>query len=112
MGRIIFILLLLIFISGCAERLDNSIEEKSPEIIPEEIETQPPTVPEEEPVEEKEEVIETTPEQTSEIPPAQEEPEIETELELIYPKLTYPDAYNGPLYATSEQVGNTAPTKQ
>jgi len=40
------------------------------------------------------------------------QPEIETELELIYPKLTYPNAYNGPLYATSEQVGNNAPTEQ
>lgn len=29
--------------------------------------------------------------------------------ELIYPSLTYDNAYNGPLYATSEQIGNEAP---
>lgn len=108
MKKIILIIVLLIFINGCSGQSQTSVEEKSPEMITEEIEPQPPTVPEEEPVE----VIETTPEQTSEIPLAQEEPEIETKLELIYPKLTYPNAYNGPLYATSEQVGNSAPTEQ
>lgn len=30
-----------------------------------------------------------------------------TELELIYPKLKYDGAYNGPLYATSEQIGGS-----
>lgn len=105
MKKIILMLIILIFfISGCAEE----IEEKPPEEPTEEIPT--------------EKIEEPPPE---EIPPAQEEPdietkeegnetqqEIETELELIYPKLTYPDAYNGPLYATSEQVGNSAPTEQ
>ena len=47
MKKIILILVLLIFVSGCGEQLQTSIEEKSPEIIPEEIETQPPTIPEE-----------------------------------------------------------------
>ena len=29
--------------------------------------------------------------------------------EIILPSLTYPDAYNGPLYATSEQIGDNYP---
>lgn len=32
--------------------------------------------------------------------------ETEEESELFYPALTYDGAYNGPLYATSEQIGN------
>ncbi len=40
------------------------------------------------------------------IPEETEEPE---SLEFFLPKLTYPDAYNGPLYATSEQIGSSAP---
>ena len=47
MKRIIFMLILIVFIMGCSEKLENPIEENSPEIIPEEIETQPPTAPEE-----------------------------------------------------------------
>ena len=30
-------------------------------------------------------------------------------VELFLPQLTYPQAYNGPLYATSEQIGDSAP---
>ena len=30
----------------------------------------------------------------------------ESSPELFQPLLTYPEAYNGPLYATSEQIGN------
>ncbi len=38
------------------------------------------------------------------------EPEkTEEAMELFPPQLTYPDAYNGPLYATSEQIGDSAP---
>lgn len=35
--------------------------------------------------------------------------EMEPAVEIFQPQLTYPDAYNGPLYATSEQIGDSAP---
>ncbi len=111
MKKIILMLILIVFIMGCSEQIENSVEETLPEITPEEIETQPPIVSEEIP-EEINNTITEEPQVNEPIEETQQEIKIVTKLELIYPKLTYPGAYNGPLYATSEQVGNTAPTKQ
>jgi len=55
-------------------------------------------------VEEVQEVVEETPEVIEPSP----EP-VKGEFQIFNPRLTYPGAYNGPLYATSEQVGDTAP---
>ena len=104
MKKIILILVLLFFIIGCAEQVSEE---------PTQIPTEEPEI--EQPLEEEipEEVDDTITEEPQVNEPIEEpQQEIETKLELIYPKLTYPDAYNGPLYATSEQVGNTAPTEQ
>ena len=43
---------------------------------------------------------------TTEEIPIQPEKSKEQEFQLIYPQLTYDGAYNGPLYATSEQIGS------
>lgn len=77
-----FFFLLLIFILGCTQQ-----ELPQPQPVPEQIIEPPP-------------VIEKVPEQVI------EEPQKE-KFKIIQPTLTYPGAYNGPLYATSEQVGGT-----
>src|SRR3989344_1913995 len=68
--------------------------------LPKTIEPVVETIPE--PVEE------TQPEEVKPVEEVKEEPKIETpaEKELFEPSLTYPGVYNGPLYATSEQIGN------
>ncbi|MBI4152227.1 amidohydrolase family protein [Candidatus Woesearchaeota archaeon] len=81
-----------LFIVSCARQTPNATEESSAENVPV--------------VEEIKDVAETKEESiTTEVPvnakPAQKHT-------LIFPTLTYDEAYNGPLYGTSEQVGSAS----
>ncbi|MBI4154221.1 hypothetical protein HY501_02710 [Candidatus Woesearchaeota archaeon] len=92
---LIFLIALSIVVSGCSTPLPNEMQAEEP-IIAEQSEPIA-TIPIE-------------PELPEEIPNLTESAEGEImegeEIKLFDPTLTYPGAYNGPLYATSEQIGN------
>lgn len=83
-GIVVSLLVISLFILSCAPQVLEVEELPAPAV--EEVQASP-------------EVAETV--------PVMEEQKA-TELELIYPKLKYDGAYNGPLYGTSEQVGSAS----
>lgn len=102
---LIALVIVSLFILSCAQQTPKAVE-----VVP--IQEQSPT-PAEEPVVEEvqaspEAVPPTTPALTVETPPIVEEKNAEPEYSIIYPKLKYEGAYNGPLYGTSEQVGSAS----
>ena len=102
-----FVIALSALIYGCVEEVPQSEEtlaEEPKQSIAEEAEEIETKEENSQPVKETEEGI-TLPVEPGSLVHDVKEPEIE----LFNPALTYTDAYNGPLYATSEQVGNDAP---
>ena len=87
----ISVMLLLILISGCA--------------VQPEVESAPETQPEAGTDETREEKAEADEQQKVEEPKPSEG---EQKFQIFNPQLTYPNAYNGPLYGTSEQVGSAS----
>ncbi len=104
---LLILIVLALLVYGCAQ--DFSVTEEIPEkpqVIEDVLEIE--ELPEPQPTEEIEAIEKegiTLPVEPGSLVHDVKEPEIE----LFNPKLTYTDAYNGPLYATSEQVGNSAP---
>lgn len=99
MKREMIMILLMIFLLSCTA--------KQADIIPQVQETQPLAEMTNENIPlDNVSVENVTIGENLSIPEETEEPE---SLELFLPQLTYPDAYNGPLYATSEQIGSSAP---
>ncbi len=102
---VVIIIVAIILLAGCAAQ-----ESPSDKIIPEEIEPQRENIEQIEEIQPAEVVTEDIVEQAPDMPSAEEPGQSEEEpFPLIYPILTYPNAYNGPLYATSEQIGDSAP---
>src|SRR3989344_5259540 len=93
---VVFVLceVIAFLISSCSPQIPEVVEE-IPAPVVEEAPASPEVVAETAPT------IETTP-VVEETKPAQ------TEYQIIYPKLKYEGAYNGPLYGTSEQVGSAS----
>lgn len=84
----IVLMVLTLVILGCTAPLPETAEEVQQEVVDEGVEENvPEELINEEPVTEAETIVE------------------EKGFQLFNPQLTYPDAYNGPLYGTSEQVG-------
>ena len=91
------ILIISLFIFGCAQE-NPAAEEPAPEKVP--------AQPIEEPIP-TETVENVTP--AAETAPVEEETKpVAPKHQIIYPRLKYDGAYNGPLYGTSEQVGSAS----
>lgn len=92
-------LVLLLLLGACDQATDTTVEAElsepaaQPQQEPEPLAQEPAETPIEQPIEEE------TPE--APVPQAQES------FQLIQPRLTYPGAYNGPLFDTSLQIGDS-----
>ena len=95
---VIFIFLLALFIFGCAEPYPNEVVDVGEQPIE-------PRAAEQKIVEDTL-IIEVT--TTLQKPIVVPEKTDETKFKIFNPRLTYPGAYNGPLYGTSEQVGSAS----
>ncbi len=107
MEKKIILAVLLIFLYSCAsdELAINLPTEHLPEVPVSENIIQESTVTEIAEADENSKLNVITP---SIITPSTP-PEMEPAVGLFPSQLTYPNAYNGPLYATSEQIGDSAP---
>src|SRR3989338_6058970 len=94
--RFIFLVSLIVislFLFSCAPQPE--VVEEIPAPLVEEVEASP------------EAVVGTAP-VVKTLPVVEETKPAQTEYQIIYPKLKYEGAYNGPLYGTSEQVGSAS----
>ena len=90
---LVSLVFIFLFILSCTSQAPTVVEETLADVpapAVEEVQTQP------------EAAVDIAPAVVEETQPAQ------SEYSIIYPKLTYDGAYNGPLYGTSEQVGSAS----
>lgn len=100
---VINLVIVFLFILSCTPSIPEVVEENSAtESVSENIQQA-----EETPAQPEVPATETAP--VIETPSVEETKSSEPEFQIIYPKLKYEGAYNGPLYATSEQIGDSAP---
>ena len=103
----VFLAILMILGYGCAQPV-TEVQQQSeePQVASQEAAEEPEPMQESQPAEEikKEQTIAQEPIIAEPEPAAEEEPKYE----IFNPSLTYPGAYNGPLYGTSEQVGSAS----